>query len=123
MKIILIVEDDTVITASYKTVLEQEGYTVHTVINGPDALNLLQKEPADLILLDVMLPEGMNGFDVLMRLKQDEKTKHIPIIVMTNLESEKETALDYGANDYIIKAHTDVRQLVEKIRTILPTQP
>jgi DNA-binding response OmpR family regulator len=120
MSSLLIIEDDKTIVSAYKTVLSQEGYTIFASTSGREGLTLLSKEHIDLILLDIMLPDGMNGFDILMQLKQSDKTKNIPVIVMTNLESEKKTALDYGAIDYILKANTDMRQLVEKVKTVLP---
>ncbi len=120
MQSILIIEDDTTIMASYSTVLEQEGYAIHQATNGTEGFQVLANNHIDLILLDMMLPGGMNGFDVIMKLKQDAQMKEIPVVVLTNLESEKQTALDYGALDYIIKAHTDVKQLVEKIKILLP---
>jgi DNA-binding response OmpR family regulator len=120
MRCILIIEDDPVIRASYSTVLTQEGYTVLSAASGQEGLTLAHKSAVHMVLLDMMLPGGMNGFDVLSNLKQHDRTKDIPIIVMTNLESEKQTVLEYGANDFIVKAHIDIKQLVEKVHALLP---
>lgn len=120
MQTILIIEDDQTILTAYSTVLEKEGYFIIKAPNGPQGVSILKNQQVDLILLDIMLPGGMNGFDVLMQLKQSEKTSSLPVIVMTNLESEKETAKECGATDYIVKADTDMKHLVEKVETYLP---
>ena len=120
MRSILIIEDDPIIRASYSTVLTQEGFTVHTATSGQEGITIAHRSPIGLVLLDMMLPGGMNGFDVLQNLRQNDRTREIPILVMTNLESEKQTALDYGATDFIIKAHTDIKQLVAKVHELLP---
>lgn len=120
MSSILIIEDDDAISNAYATVLEKEGYTVYKTNTGPQAFTSLSNNSINLILLDIMLPGGMNGFDILTRLKLQDQTKNIPVIVMTNLDSEKKTALDYGATDYILKTTTDIKELLEKIVQILP---
>ena len=66
-----------------------------------------------------MLPGGMHGFDLLERLKADEKLKKIPVIVLTNLESEEKVAKDIGAIDYIVKVHVDPKDVMEKIKKVL----
>lgn len=71
---------------------------------------------ADLVLLDIMLPGGMNGFDVLEDLKRNQLTSSIPVIVLTNLDSERETALKIGAADYAVKANTSIEETVQKIK-------
>jgi DNA-binding response OmpR family regulator len=120
MQKILVIEDDAKLQNMYTSMLEHEGFEAFIAGSGPDGLGLLSRHPCDLILLDIMLPGGMNGFDVLMRLQQNESTKHIPVIVMTNLDSERRTAIDMGAADYIIKADTDPKNLISKITSYLP---
>lgn len=121
MRSILIIEDDVAISNAYKAALTQEGYSVHTSLNGPEGLAFLQNTPVDLILLDIMLPQGVNGFDVMRRLKMREETKTIPVVVLTNLDSEKQTAMEEGAKDYVLKSSVDIREFVEKIKRILPS--
>jgi CheY-like chemotaxis protein len=123
MQTILIIEDDQAILTAYSTVLEKEGYFIIKAPSGPQGISILKNQHIDLILLDIMLPGGMNGYDVLMQLKQSEKTLLIPVIVMTNLESEKKTATECGATDYIVKADTDMKNLVEKVKKYLPIIP
>jgi len=116
MKHILIVEDNTSLQNVYKEVLTQEGYEVIPVADGPSCLQALRTNSIDLILLDLMLPGGMNGFDVLMRLKQKPEFSAIPTIVLSNLDSEKQACLDSGAVDYFVKSSMDVATLVTKIK-------
>jgi twitching motility two-component system response regulator PilH len=67
----------------------------------------------------VMLPGGKNGFDVLEDLKTNPELATIPVIICTNLDSEKETAMEIGASDYFIKANTPVEELVSKITNLI----
>jgi two-component system, cell cycle response regulator len=120
MKKVLIIEDDQKLQNMYKNMLAHEGFETCAADNGPQGLEILSHTPCTLILLDIMLPGGMNGFDVLMRLQQNEATKHIPVIVMTNLDSERKTALDMGAYDYVVKADTDQSELMKKIKRAIP---
>ena len=62
----------------------------------------------------------MDGFDVLEQLKRDEVVKNIPVIVLTNLDSERESALKVGAVDYIVKANASIDQVVEKVNEQYP---
>jgi two-component system cell cycle response regulator len=117
---ILVIEDDQKLQDMYRNLLQHEGFEPVVAGNGPEGLSVLSKNICDLILLDIMLPGGMNGFDILMRLKQNEATKQIPVIVMTNLDSERETGIDMGATDYIIKADIDPQDLIRKIKSHLP---
>src|SRR5512141_2250993 len=106
MKKVLLVEDDLDIQRIYTEKLKNNGFNV---ILAPDASNGLQyakAEKPNIILLDIMLPGKMNGFELLEILKKDDNLRKIPVIVMTNLDTEKKQALDIGANDYLIKANT-----------------
>ncbi len=116
---ILIIEDDETLRKVYTQVLTQHGYEVSSAATGPEGMRLFSQKPVDLLLLDIMLPGGMNGFDILQQLKRDEKLKKVPVIVLTNLDSEKQTAFDYGAIDYFFKAQMELHTLVDKIATHL----
>ncbi|OGK10145.1 hypothetical protein A2767_05695 [Candidatus Roizmanbacteria bacterium RIFCSPHIGHO2_01_FULL_35_10] len=115
-KKILLLEDDMVLSQMYKDKLANAGYDVVSTDTAIKALTILKSFLPDIILLDIMLPGGMNGFDVLQILKQDQKLKIIPVIVLTNLDSEKKTALELGASDYIIKSDTPLEDLVKLIK-------
>ncbi|MEK7521873.1 MAG: ATP-binding protein [Patescibacteria group bacterium] len=115
-KTVLIIEDDQTYQQAYLSRLPQEGYQVLQAYNGKEGLEIARKQKPNLILLDIMLPGGMNGFDVLQQLKTDRELFNIPVIMLTNLDSERETAISIGARDYIVKANTSIDQVVEKIK-------
>jgi DNA-binding response OmpR family regulator len=119
MKTILIIEDDVQVTKIYEEALANEGFKVSSTSTGKQGLILLKSEKPDLVILDIMLPQGMNGFDVLEQVKRDDELKKIPIIVLTNLDSERQAALDIGAVDYFTKAETSIEQIVEKVKSLL----
>jgi len=118
-KTILIIEDEQQIVEIYNNKFSELGVNIDIAQTGKEGLNLARKEP-DLIILDIMLPGGLNGFDVLSTLKRDETLKKIPVLILTNLDDEQKlTALDLGAFDYLVKANTPIKEIVEKIRSIL----
>ena len=101
---ILAVDDEPDVLVIIKTGLEIEGYDVVTAANGVDALSQAREEKPDLIILDVMMPK-MDGFEVLDKLKQEEATSEIPVIMLTGIsEREKiQKALISGIVSYIVK--------------------
>lgn len=119
MKTILLVEDDFDIARIYNEKLQLAGYKVLVAADGRQGLFLAKKEKPNLVLLDIMLPEGLNGFDVLEQLKKDEELKNTPVIMLTNLDSEKKVAAEIGISDYLIKAHTNLNTLIEKVNNLI----
>jgi len=123
MKKILIVEDDQLLHKVYQEVLSKEGFDVLTASTGPMGLELAKAHVPDLILLDVMIPGGINGFDVLEQIKRDKVTAQIPVIIISNLDSEKTTALNIGAIDYIFKSTSSIDDVIAKVKKYtIPTQ-
>lgn len=118
-KKILLIEDDLDIQKMYEDKLTFEGYEVLTSADGKEGLLLAKKNHPNLILLDIMLPKGMNGFDVLEEIKKDKDLQDIPVIVLTNLDSEADVAEDVGADDYLVKANTELKHLISKIDSFL----
>jgi DNA-binding response OmpR family regulator len=116
---ILIVEDDSELQIIYQRKLSHEGHEIFTATTGEEGLTLAQSKKPDIILLDVMLPGGLNGFDVLEQLKRTPAMANTPILILTNLDTEQNTAMSIGANDYIIKANTSLDQMVEKVNKYL----
>ncbi len=117
MKKILLVEDDLFIRDLYIRVLSQSGYGMSVAVNGEEGLQLALNKP-DLILLDIMLPK-VNGVEVLERLKEDKRTKDIPVVLVSNLgqRSIVKQALEIGARGYILKMSMtpyEIRDTVEK---------
>lgn len=117
---VLIVEDDKFLADIYQTKFELEGFKVFVAGDGEQGLKLAKsKEPA-IILLDILLPK-LDGFAVLQTLKQQQETKSIPVILLTNLGQKEDVqkGLNLGAADYLIKAHFKPSETVEKIKKVL----
>jgi len=113
---ILIIEDEKFLLEIYQSRFEKEGYQVFAAINGLAGLKLAQKEKPDLIILDILMP-GMDGYEVIKKLKENNQTKEITILVLSNLGQREEInqGLKLGANDYIIKTDLTPSELVNKV--------
>ena len=118
-KKILIIEDELYIREMYTFALKQHGYDVIAAVNGPQGLEKVKDTP-DLILLDIMMPK-MNGLDVLKILKSQEETKHIPVVLITNLAEKTviQQAFAEGAQGYVLKVRFDPAQLIDFIQNYL----
>ncbi len=121
MKKILFIEDESVLQKTFGDALASEGYEIVAAIDGEVGLRLAQSEKPDLILLDLILPR-LHGLEVLKKLKEEEATSHIPVIILTNLEDVKniETALELGATTYLVKANYSLGEIVDKVKKALP---
>ena len=130
---ILIIEDDPDIAESIHYNLEREGaFTARVALTGEEGVNIaMGKQPVvrqtgsldpqlpDLIILDLQLP-GMNGFEICRRLRTEEQTRRLPIIILTarTEEGDKVRGLELGADDYVTKPFS-VRELVARVRAAL----
>jgi DNA-binding response OmpR family regulator len=116
---ILVVDDEPHIREVLEYSLKLEGFQVYTAPDGRTGLELARKEEPDLVLLDWMMPE-MNGLQVLSELKRDDKTKDIPVFMLTakSMLLEVGRALYEGADDYITKPFLPV-ELSAMIRSKL----
>lgn len=115
---VLIVEDEQAIHSLLKSEFIKEGFSVSVAINAKEALSVLSPAP-DIIILDIMLPGGKNGFDLLEELKHNPGYSNIPVMVLTNLATEETTARLMGASDYILKADTPIRTVIERVKTLI----
>lgn len=123
-KTIMIVEDDVFVMDIYNMKLTQEGFSVVCAIDGVEAEKKLEEgAKPDLILLDINMP-NRDGMEVLADLKSNERFKHIPVIILTNLSQKEQMqqGLDLGACDYIIKSHFTPSEVLEKININLEKQ-
>jgi len=116
---ILIVEDDKNISKLVKYNLEKAGYDCLAILSGGQVLQTLRKGSFDLIILDIMLPE-LDGFEVCRLIKQEDKLKTIPIIMLTakGEEVDRVVGLELGADDYMVKPFSP-RELVLRVKAIL----
>ena len=113
------------LASMYEERLTEEGYEVSLAFDGEEALERARNRP-NLILLDIMLPK-LNGFEVLKKLKESAETRHIPVIILTNLGSksaneDRNLALALGAADYLVKSFHLPNEVVDKIKIILNRQ-
>jgi DNA-binding response OmpR family regulator len=118
-KRILVVDDDENILSLERTILEQKGFAVTTADGGAEALEILGKEIFDLVLLDVMMPE-IDGFTVCRKIKEQPRTKEIPVIFLTAKGGGEALAegFESGAIMYINKPFT-ANKLLTIVNTML----
>jgi DNA-binding response OmpR family regulator len=118
-KRVLVVDDEPNIVMSLRFLMEREGLEVEVAPTGEAALQALERPPADLVLLDVMMPE-IDGFEVCQRIRAHPTWAATPIIMLTakgrDVERDKGRAL--GADDYITKPFS-TRELVARIKQML----
>jgi DNA-binding response OmpR family regulator len=120
MSHILVVDDEPAIVTVVRERLEREGFAVRAVASGEEALAHLDADPADLVVLDLMLP-GIDGFEVLRRLRGSGC--QVPVIVLTARDEDvdKIVGLELGADDYLVKPFNP-RELSARIRAVLRRQ-
>ena len=116
---ILIIEDDPEIQEMLKYAFAQEGWKLVQAGTGEEGLESLRKEGADCIILDIMLP-GMDGFKTLKKLREDEYSRTLPVIMCTarGEEADVVTGLELGADDYVVKPYSP-KVLAARIRAAL----
>lgn len=114
---ILLGEDDRFIAKIYKTRLTREGYQVEHAINGEEVLKLAKEKKPDMILLDLIMPVK-NGFETLQELKTDPELKKIKVVILSNLnqDEDQKRVMDLGAEEYVVKAHISLPELVEVVK-------
>lgn len=118
-KKILFIEDDQPLALAYKRKFTQAGYQVEIADDGQNGLSKASKFQPNIIILDIILPGGMNGFDVLRQLKLTEETKNIPVLMMTNLAEEGQSAKQEGAEEYLLKVNVSLQSLLDKVEVYL----
>jgi len=117
---ILVVEDEPILLRALNVELLSQGFEVISAKDGETAIKLVNEENPRLVLLDLIMPK-LNGFEVLKEIKRNDKTKSIPVIILSNLGQEKDMqqVFELGAEDYFVKASTDLGELSKKINDIL----
>lgn len=123
----MVVEDEPDVGELIRYNLAKEGYEVVQASNGVEALRQAREAGADLMLLDLMIPQ-LNGWEVCRRLRQDPATRAIPVIMVTARvdEGDKVLGLEMGADDYVTKPFA-IRELIARIRAVMrrraPAEP
>lgn len=119
-KRVLLVEDDRFLRRACATALRQQGFTMVTAVDGEEALKLVRADPPDLVLLDILMPK-MTGIEVLRALKADEKTRGIPVVILTNSSREQDfrEIETLGAAGYQVKANLSLQELGNQVKRVL----
>lgn len=119
-KTILIIEDDKFLRELIAQKILKEGYNVSEALDGEEGMKKIKEEKPDLILLDLILP-GIDGFEILSKIKEDPSLSSIPVIILSNLgqREDVEKGMKLGAIDYLIKAHFTPGEIIDKIKTSL----
>ena len=119
--LILLAEDSPSVQAMVSFRLERSGYDVLVTDNGEDALRLARERLPALAVLDVEMP-GLSGLEVTRRLRAEDQTRHIPVILLTSLDGDLAVAEGYeaGANDYVTKPFSP-QELQTRVKGLLGT--
>ena len=117
---LVIVEDDKFLRDLIVRKLTTEGFLVREAESGEQGLEVLREDPPQLLLLDILLP-GMSGYEVLEAIRNDEKLKSVPVVMLSNLgqKEEIEKAESLGAKDFLIKAKYTPGEIVTRVKEIL----
>jgi CheY-like chemotaxis protein len=118
-KEIMIVDDDARNAFALSKLLADRGIKVHIAVNGQKALEMLDKTPVDLVLMDIMLP-GLDGYEITRRIRADERFRHLPVLALTAkaMKGDREKCIAAGANDYLAKP-IDAERLFSMLRVWL----
>lgn len=119
-KSVLVVEDDRFLRRACETSLRQQGYTVRSAADGEEGLRLARAEPPDVVLLDLLMPK-MTGLEVLRALREDEATRGIKVLVLSN-SSREQDMLEIerlGVSGYWVKANLSLQELGELVGRIV----
>lgn len=123
-KKILLVEDETFIADLYSHHLTKAGFQVKVANDGATGLKILEGEPFDLLLLDIMLPQ-MNGLELLKQWKTKNPNATMPVLLLTNLGQDAviKEGFELGAQGYLIKASYTPDQVVKEVTNALSGKP
>lgn len=119
---IVIIEDEKDIVDLVRYNFRKEGFDIESFSSGKDGLEYVRKNPVDLVLLDIMLPD-LDGIEICKRVRTDERLKNLPIIFLTakGEEIDRVVGLELGADDYVVKPFSP-RELVARAKAVLRRQ-
>lgn len=129
-KIIVLIEDEPNLISMYEAIFKPTKYDLFTATNYEDGFSLIKEKIPDLILLDVLIPRNdrspiefdrREGFELLKTIKNSSITGKIPVLTLTNLDSpdDRKKSDELGAQEYIVKANTLPKRVIEKVEQIL----
>ena len=120
-KIVLVVEDDPSLLELYGHAFKAAGFETFIAHDGEEGLKLIQTKLPDCVILDILMPK-MNGVEVLQNMRKDEKTKAIPVLVLTNYDNYREKVQVFGIVDYLVKADVTLKDILERVQKIFQKQ-
>ncbi len=117
---LLVVDDDPVVVDIVRQELESEGWTVRSAANGEEALDQVERERPDVLLLDLLMPR-MDGFETLRRLRQQEETRDMPVVVITakDLSPDEREELEYHTAQVVAKDGLEQRRILDELHRVL----
>ena len=117
---VILIEDEEMLSNMYEAKFIKEGFDIKKALDGETGLKLIQEENPDLVLLDIIMPK-LDGFSVLRKIKEDQKNKNIPVILLTNLGQDEDVKKgnSLGASGYLVKANMTPSQVVDKVKEFL----
>lgn len=117
---VFIIEDDEFLVKAYQYIFEKDGFEVQVAADGNAAVEALHGPLASVVLLDLMLP-GVDGFKILEMIGQDDRWKHVPVVILSNLSHPDniKKGKELGAVDYLVKANTDIENVVSRVKLCL----
>jgi len=117
---VLLIDDDEATAMIFATALKKEGFETEHSPTGKEGIEKARNGSPNLILLDQILPD-IQGNEVLRELKADEKTKNIPVVLLSNFNQEEliKEAINAGAVDYVAKYQVETSDVVTKVKEIL----
>jgi two-component system phosphate regulon response regulator PhoB len=117
---VLLVEDDKFLRKACEVSLRKRGLTVITAVDGEEGLRQARERAPDLILLDMLMPK-LSGMETLEALKQDEQTRSIPVVILSNssVDSKVQKAKALGAVGYLVKASFSLQELGDRVLAFL----
>ena len=120
MKKVLIIEDDNILQQAMATALKDAGFEAVQALDGEEGVKKSAEETPDLILLDLLMPKK-DGWETLKEIKDNPKTKKIPIMVLTVYEGEDSISkcVEMGANGYLIKSKYSLDEIVDKVKELV----
>ncbi len=117
---ILVIEDDKFLRKACEVSLKKRGFTVYTAIDGEEGLRQAHTAAPDIILLDLLMPK-LSGLETLEALKKDEKTRDIPVVILSNssIDADVQKSEALGAAGYLVKASLSLQQLGDRVISYL----
>lgn len=117
---VLIIEDEELVARMYQKALVYDGFEANVAIGGRLGLEKVKSLKPDLVLLDIMMP-GIDGIEVLEKIKSDDEIKNIPVVLLTNLSGNYDTkyGISKGAHGYWVKTELKTGELGARIKSLL----